>query len=92
MHTTFDGGNSLFLLASEIPIYKESFLAVSLLCLGFSVLYQMKNKYNFEYRIQRNAIVAFLFTEISTLLMYGLDNKSIFLKKWGPIETYHSLA
>jgi hypothetical protein len=45
-----------------------------LITLGGTMLYQMKTKYNFEYRIQRNAIIAFIITEAASLVLFVLDD------------------
>jgi hypothetical protein len=49
---------------------KNTVLLVYLVTTGFSVLYQMKTKYYLEYKVQRKAILGFIFTEVSIIASY----------------------
>ena len=49
---------------------KNTILLVYLVTMGFSVLYQMKTKYYLEYKVQRKAILGFIFTEVSIIASY----------------------
>ena len=56
----------------DIFLIKNLILLVFLSTVGLAMLYNMKYKYNYEYKKQRNAIILFLVAENSSLVVYIL--------------------
>ena len=62
--------------SSDLDLYYEIFLIKNFILLaylsivGLAMLYNMKYKYNYEYKKQRNAIILFLVAENFTLVLF----------------------
>ena len=58
----------------DIFLIKNLVLLAYLSTVGLGMLYNMKYKYNYEYKKQRNAIILFLAAENFTLVLFTFGN------------------
>ena len=61
--------NSLDILVDIIVIYKCYLMLILIVSSGSTLLYYLKKFYNYEYEIQKKAIIATMLTEILSLVL-----------------------